>query len=249
MAQRILVIGGTSRIGRALVRRLGDRGDSIVFNGRNRQVGEALATETGAHFFACDYLGAGAAEHIVGHAVSELHGLDGLVLAGGLLHVARISETSDAAWDQMLENNLVAPFRIARTALWELSRDGGGAIVTVASGTAVRTEFELGAYSVAKRALHWMTNMLAVEGGPRGVVANTVCPGDLAGGMQSVADIPQARDLGDPFIPPVGQLTTPEDVARSIEFLLDGGPALTGAALTVDGGLRAALRANKVHQG
>ena len=248
MARRILVIGGTSRIGQALIRRLADGGDRIVFNGRNREVGAALATETGACFFACDYLGQGAPEHIVGHAVSELHGLDGLVLAGGLLHVARISETSDAAWDKVLENNLVAPFRIARTALWELSRDGGGAIVTVASGTAVRTEFELGAYSVAKRALHWMTNMLAIEGGPRGVVANTVCPGDLTGGMHSAADEQQARDLGDPFIPPVGQLTTPEDVARSIEFLLESGPALTGTALTIDGGLRAALRASKVHQ-
>ena len=249
MSRRILAIGGTSNIGQALVRRLTDRGDKVVFNGRNRQVGADLANETGATFFECDYLGSGAAEHIVGHSVSILNGLDGLVLAGGLLHVARISETSDTAWDKVQENNLIAPFRIARAAMSELSRNGGGAIVTVASGAAVRTEFELGAYSVAKRAVLWLTNLLAVEGGTVGVVANTVCPGDLPGGMQSVADEQQARDLGDPFIPPVGQLTTPEDVARSIEFLLDGGPALTGATLVVDGGLRAALRAYKVHQG
>lgn len=249
MSKRVLVIGGTSSIGQALVRRLTDRGDKVVFNGRNTKVGDDLAGETGAAFNACDYLGPGAAEHIVGHAVSTLDGLDGLVLAGGLLHVARISETSDTAWDKVLANNLVAPFRIARSALWELSRDDGGAIVTVASGAAVRTEFELGAYSAAKRAVLWMTNMLAVEGGPVGVIANTVCPGDLPGGMQTIADEKQQRNLGDPFIPPAGQLTTPDDVARSVEFLLDGDAALTGASLMIDGGLRAALRAHKVHQG
>jgi len=249
VARRVLVIGGTSQLGQALIRRLVERGDRIVFNGRNLKIGESLAEETCASFFACDYLNPGAVEHIVGQAVSQLNGLDGLVLAGGLLHVARISETSDAAWDKVLENNLIAPFRIVRAAMWALSRDDGGAIVTVASGTATRPEFELGAYSVAKRAVHWMTNMFAIEGAPKGVSANTVCPGDLEGGMASICDEPQLRDLGEPFIPPAGALTSAEEVAKSIIFLLSTSPGLTGASLTVDGGLRAALRANKVHQG
>jgi NAD(P)-dependent dehydrogenase (short-subunit alcohol dehydrogenase family) len=248
MSRRVIVIGGTSQIGQAVVRRLADRGDRVVFNGTNRDVGERLAAETGADFLACDYLEPGAAEHIVGGSVSVLGGLDGVVLAGGLLHPGPISETSDADWDAVMESNLIAPFRIARAAMWELSKDGGGAIVTIASGTALRPEVTLGAYSVAKKAVHWLTNMLAVEGGPRGIAANTICPGDLPGGMANVTD-PAARDaLGKPFIPPAGRLTAPEDIARSVDFLLSAGSAVTGAALVVDGGLRAALRASKVHQ-
>ncbi|WP_170574641.1 SDR family NAD(P)-dependent oxidoreductase [Ruegeria atlantica] len=248
MSKRILVIGGTSQIGQALVKRLTDRGDKVVFNGRNQDVGASLGKETGASFFQCDYENTGAAEHIVGQSVSILNGLDGLVLAGGALHVARASETTDEAWDSVLRANLFGPFLIARAAMWELSKDSGGAIVTVASGVAQRAEVELAAYSVAKRAVHWMTSMLAIEGAPKGVAAYTVNPGDLSGGMQTVINQPQARDLGAPFIPPAGRLTEAEDVALSIQFLLDSGPALTGATLTIDGGLRSALRASKVHQ-
>ena len=249
MVRRILVVGGTSETGQAVVKRLAGRGDKVVFNGRNQAVGEALAKETGATFLALDYTDYGAPERIVGQSANAMHGMDGLVLAGGLLHVARISETTDAAWDKVLSNNLIAPWRIARAAMFAMSVDGG-AIVAIASGAAARTEFELGAYSVAKRALLWMTNMIAVEGGPMGIVANSICPGDMPGGMSAIVDEEQMRDLGDPFIPPVGHLTKPEDIARSVEFLLgEPGTSVTGTSLTVDGGLRSALRAFKVQMG
>lgn len=248
MSRRVLIIGGTSNIGQAIVRCLTEKGHHVVFNGRNQKIAADLAAETGARYYLCDYLMPGASEHIVGHSISLLGGLDGLVLAGGLLHAGNVSETTDTDWDAVMESNLIAPFRLARAAMWELSRDTGGSIVTIASGTALRSEVDLGAYSVAKKAVHWLTNMLAVEGGPKGVSANTVCPGDMPGGMSNVTNQDTARALGEPFTPPSGRLSTPEDVAKTVEFFLSCGTAVTGAALVVDGGLRAALRANKVHQ-
>jgi 3-hydroxybutyrate dehydrogenase len=246
--RRILVVGGTSSIGGAIVEREAGCGTRAVFNGRNLERGESLAAKSGAHFVPGDFLPAGEAERIAGEAVQHLGGLDGLVLAAGLVHTARISETGDAEWDAVLATNLVAPFRFAKACMPALA-DGGGAIVTIASGAALRTEMELGAYSVAKRSVAWMTNMLAVEGGPHGVSANVVCPGDIEPGMDSIAPFDQARTLGPPLIPPMGRLATPEDVARAACFFLDDiGGACTGASLLIDGGMRAALRAAKVHQ-
>ena len=210
--------------------------------------GTALATRTGARFVPGDFLPPGEAERIAGEAIDGLGGLDGLVIGAGLVHAARISETTDAAWDKVLATNLVAPFRFSKACMPALA-DGGGAIVTIASGAAVRTEMNLGAYSVAKRAVAWMSNMLAVEGGPLGVTANVVCPGNTASGMASVTPSIQTREFAQPSIPPAGRLTSPEDVARAVCFLLDcGDNNCTGASLTIDGGLRAALRAAKVHQ-
>lgn len=246
--RRVLVIGGTSQIGRSIVERLSRSGDRVVFNGRSIERGDALAEATGAHFIAGDFNAQQAPERVVAETLQMIHGLDGLVLGAGLLHTARISETTDAAWDQVIETNLIAPFRIAKAAMPALA-ESGGSIVTVASGTAARTEFELGAYSAAKRAVLWLTNMLAVEGGPSGITANTVCPGDLPAGMRSIADAPQLRDLGPAPVPPTGKPAAAADVARAVDFFLcKGASSVSGAALTVDGAMRSALRAAKVHQ-
>ncbi len=235
--------------GQAVVQHLAGSGYMVAFSGGRRRRGIALADETAARFIPGDFRREGGVERIVTDAVGALGGLDGLVWTDGSRHTARISETTDSAWDSILEDNLVVPFRFAKSCMPALS-DGGGSIVFVASGTAVRTEMELGACSVAGKALLWLANMLAVEGGPRGVSANTICLGDVAVPAGPISNEPQLRDLGPPFVPPAGRLASPGDVARAVEFFMqESFGTCTGASLTIDGGLRAALRANKVHQG
>ena len=235
-------------MGGAIVERLRAAGAEVVLTGRNRVRGEELARRTGARFVAGDVRDAGAVSAVVDEALNSLGGLDGLVLASGVLHRAALSETTDAAWDAVIETNVVAPFLFARACLPALS-DGGGAIVAVVSGTADWPEAELGAYSVSKRALLWMTRMLAVEGATRGVRANAVCPGHTSRGMSSLTDGVELEGAASPPLPPSGSHTTPTDVAEAVAYLLSGASAgSTGAALAVDGGMLAALRAVKVRQ-
>ena len=243
--KRVLVTGGTSTLGGAIVRRLVKEGNQIVFNGRCNERGTALADETGSIFIQGDICEQGAVEKIVQVAKSSLGGLDGLVLCAGLLHTARISETKDVDWDVIMETNLIAPFLFARACL-PLLAERGGAIVTIASGTALWTEMELGAYSVSKQALLWMTHVLSVEAALQGVTVNAICPGDTASGMSSLAAKP-IRDLGPPAMPPLGRFTESEDVAAAVNFFLgEDASFCNGTSLLVDGGIRAALRASKV---
>ena len=246
--RRVLVTGGTGAIGGAIVERLRAGGADVVLTGRNRVRGEELARRTGARFVAGDVRDAGAVRAVVDEALNSLGGLDGLVLAAGVLHRAPLSETTDAAWDAVIETNVVAPFLFARACLPALS-DGGGAIVAVVSGTADWPEAGLGAYSASKRALLWMTRMLAVEGATRGVRANAVCPGHTSGGMSSLADGVELEGAVSPPLPPSGSHTTLTDVAEAVAYLLsDASAGSTGAALAVDGGMLAALRAVTVRQ-
>ena len=268
--RRVLVTGGTGAIGGAVVERLRAGGADVVFTGRNRTRGAELAGRTGAMFVPGDVREPGAVAATVAEALGVLGGLDGLVLAAGVLHRLPLSETTDAAWDALIETNVVAPFLFARACLDALS-DGGGAIVAIASGVADWPEAELGAYSVSKRALLWMTRMLAVEGATRGVRANAVCPGHTAASMGTVIDgvepgesAPAMRLAGDgrgreepsadlggppPPLPPSGTHTTATEVAEAVAYLLsDAAAGSTGAALSVDGGMLAALRAVRVRQ-
>ena len=246
--RRVLVTGGTGAIGGAVVERLRAEGAEVIFTGRNRERAEALAQRTGACSVAGDVREPGAVDAIVAEALATLGGLDGLVIAAGVLHRAPLSETTDAAWDALIETNVVAPFLFARACLDALS-DGGGAIVAIASGAADWPEAELGAYSVSKRALLWMTRMLAVEGATRGVRANAVCPGHTAAGMGSVVAGEALEDGKPPPVPPSGTHTTATEVAEAVAYLLsDAAAGSTGAALSVDGGMLAALRAVRVRQ-
>ncbi len=246
--RRILVTGGTGAIGGAVVELLSAGGAAVVFTGRNPTRGAEVAGRTGATFVAGDVREPGAVDTIVAEALGVLGGLDGLVLAAGVLHRSPLSETTDAAWDALIETNVVAPFLFARACLDSLS-DGGGAIVAIASGVADWPEAELGAYSVSKRALLWMTRMLAVEGATRGVRANAVCPGHTAAGMGTVFDGAAPGEGTSPAVPPSGSHTTATEVAEVVSYLLsDAAAGTTGATLSVDGGMLAALRAVRVRQ-
>ena len=247
-ARRVLVTGGTGAIGGAVVERLRADGADVVFTGRNRARGEALASQTGARFIAGDVREQGTVAELVEEALVVLGGLDGLVLASGVLHRAALSETTDIAWDAVIETNVVAPFLFARACLPALS-DGGGAIVAVVSGAADWPEVGLGAYSVSNRALLWMTRMLAVEGATRGVRANAVCPGHTSMGMRSSVDGVELETLASPPLPPSGTHTTVTEVADAVAYLLsEAASGSTGAALSVDGGMLAALRADRVRR-
>lgn len=246
VGHRILVTGGTSGIGSGIVEHLSGAGAHVVFTGRSLARGAALAEATGSCFMAADLCDATAIKALVEEAVSYLGGLNGLVLSASVLHRARLSDTSDTEWDEVIDVNVVAPFLVAVACLPHL-RTRGGAVVAIASGTALWPEMELGAYSLSKRALLSMTQMLAVEGAPHGVRVNAVCPGDTAAGMSALVGAGIRRDHGPPVMPPAGRLATPADIASTVAFLLSPDAAFcSGGFLTVDGAMRAALRAHRV---
>ena len=246
---RVLVSGGTSGIGAGIVEHLCGEGARVVLTGRSQERGSALAQATGARFVPADLESSEAIHDMVAEAVRSLGGLDGLVLSAAVLHQARASETSDAEWDELIDVNVVAPFILTRACLPQL-RESGGAIVAISSGTAQWPEMELGAYSVSKRALTWMTQMLAVEVAGDGARVNAVCPGDTGTGMTALVDGKGRRHHGSPLTPPAGRPATSVDVARAVAFLLSSEAAFcSGAVLTVDGAMRAALRAHRVAAG
>jgi NAD(P)-dependent dehydrogenase (short-subunit alcohol dehydrogenase family) len=245
--QRAFVTGGTSGIGEAIVSLLAAEGARVVFTGRDRVRGEHVAAATGGVFVPADARDAEAVKESTEAAVGHLGALDIAILNAGVLCSAPLSETSDDEWDTVMSTNLVAPFRYARATLPPL-RATGGSMVLIASDAGVWGETPIGAYSVSKRALIMLTRMLAVEAGPSGVRVNAVCPGDTEPGMvTTVAGRDTLPDTSGWTRPPLGRLVHARDVAAAVSFLASReARSITGVDLLVDGGMRAALRANTV---
>jgi NAD(P)-dependent dehydrogenase (short-subunit alcohol dehydrogenase family) len=247
--RRALVTGGTSGIGAATVRRLVAEGASVVFTGRSTARAAAIEAETGATFAPADARDPAAIAASVETAVAALGGLDILIPNAGVLLFGSLAETSDDDWDALFETNLMAPLLYVQAALPHLGP--GAAIVLLGSDAAVWGETEIGAYSVSKRCVHMLAKMLAVELGPRGIRTNAVCPGDTAPGMVTTTrDREELPDIATWTKPPTGVSVEADDIAAAIAYLVSADARSTnGTELLVDGGMRAALRANTVWSG
>ncbi|HEY1367479.1 MAG TPA: SDR family oxidoreductase [Gaiellaceae bacterium] len=245
---RVLLTGGTSGIGTAVVERLRAEGASVAFTGRDEERGSAVAARTGSTFVHADARDGSAVRTSVAAAVDALGGLDALVANAGVLHDAPLAETTDEAWDAVFETNLVGYYRYAVACLPHLRAAGGGSITMISSDAGVWGETPIAAYSVSKRAVNMLVQTLAVEAGPHGIRVNAVCPGDTAPGMATFVG---GRDeSGDPAgwtLPPLPRIGTGADVAAAVAFFASpDGSFCNGSILLVDGGMRASLRASGV---
>ena len=245
----MLVTGGTSGIGTAIVGRLAGDGHSVAFTGRDATRGDAVAAQHGARFVPADARDPAAVEASLGTAADALGGLDALVVNHGAIVDAPLLETTDEQWDALLETNVVAAFDYAVGSLPLLERSGRASITLIASDAGVWGEPSIGAYSITKRCAIMLAQMLAIEGGPRGVRANAVCPGDIEPGMRSTSSGYLDREATTEgwLRPPVGRIGQAADVAGAVAWLISPDAAfVNGAALLVDGGMRASLRSFEV---
>jgi 3-oxoacyl-[acyl-carrier protein] reductase len=140
----------------------------------------------------------------------------------------------DDDWDEVLATNLSAPFRTTRRALGPMLRARHGRIVNIASIVGVRANPGQSNYAASKAGLIGFTKTVAAEVARRGVTVNAVAPGFVETEM--------TEDVGRELLAavPARRAGTPEEVAACVRFLAsDEAAYVTGATLTVDGGLTA----------
>jgi 3-oxoacyl-[acyl-carrier protein] reductase len=235
------VTGASRGIGAAIARALARDGWRIGVNYRSDRDGaQAVVSEIereGGQAIAlpADVADPGAPDELFGKLESHF---DAPVLA--LINNAGISRDDltpslgDEEWDSVLQTNLTAAFRLTRRALKAMLRARTGRIVNISSIAGLRANPGQANYAAAKAGLIALTKTSAVEVARRGVTINAVAPGlidteFIGGASKELVQAIPARRLG-----------TPEEVAACVRFLTsDEASYVTGAVLTVDGGLAA----------
>ena len=167
----------------------------------------------------------------------------GLVNALGIAQsAAPIEEVAMEFWNKVMDVNVKSLFVSTKAVAAKMKQARKGAIVNIASISAVRPRPGLQAYIASKGAAESFTRAMAIELAPYQVRVNTIHPGPADTKMlgQFAAegtDVEQAKQQIFVQSVPLGRLITPEDIANSVSFLLsDGAGAITGTTLHVDGG-------------
>jgi NAD(P)-dependent dehydrogenase (short-subunit alcohol dehydrogenase family) len=207
---------------------------------RTRSQCEEVAAAIGEKSLAIevDVSDASACERAVAELTDRLGPPSVLINAAGISPVRQRAEVHDVdAFRRMMEVNVTGAFLMTRAAAPALLA-GGGAVVMIASVTGLQSSPRLAGYGASKAALVQLARTLAREWADRGVRVNAVCPGFVETDMTSaLLAVPHLREAIVAETP-LGRLATVEEVVAPTLFLAsDDASYITGAALTVDGGI------------
>jgi 3-oxoacyl-[acyl-carrier protein] reductase len=236
-----LVTGASRGIGAAIARALAADGWPVGVNYRSdRELAQSVVAEIDrdggrAVALAADVTDPAAPDQLFGALESEY---DTPVLAlvnnAGIARDDLTPSLGDEEWNEVIETNLNAAFRFTRRALVPMMRARSGRIINIASVTGLRANPGQANYAAAKAGLIALTKTAAVEVARRGVTVNAVAPGWID--TEMTAEV--SKDLLAAV--PARRAGTPEEVAACVRFLAsEEASYVTGAVLTVDGGLAA----------
>ncbi|MEQ1772944.1 MAG: pteridine reductase [Burkholderiales bacterium] len=241
----VLVTAGARRVGAAICRRLHAAGAQVMVN-YLQSAKEALALVNelntqradSAAMVKADLLARGAPELLVKTTLRTFGRLDALVNNASSFYPTRVDKLNENAWHDLIGVNLKAPLFIAQAAARELKKRRG-CIVNIVD---IHAEFPLKdyvIYSIAKGGLATLTRSLARELAPA-VRVNGVSPGPILWPDSDIWKNPKTRKniVDRTLLKRVGE---PDDIARTVEFLIVGAPYITGQIIAVDGGRSIAL--------
>jgi NAD(P)-dependent dehydrogenase (short-subunit alcohol dehydrogenase family) len=244
-----LITGGSRGLGRAMALALAERGyDLVITYHSNAQAAQETLTQIAERqqkgmalqldCAASDSFPA--FTETLAQTLSQQWGrtqFDALINNAGHGINMPFAETSEAAFDSLVNTHLKGPFFLSQTLLPLIVQ--GGQIVNISSGLSRFTQPGFAAYGTVKGAIDTLTRYMAAELGSRGIRVNVIAPGpietDFGGGL--------VRDNTDvnhhlSSITPLGRVGLPQDIGAAVAGLISAsGPWITGQRIEVSGGI------------
>lgn len=242
LQDRVVLVTGASRgIGSAILEGFAKTGAVVVGTATSEAGAEAIGAAVavaggrgkGIVLNVCD---AAASAKAIEDIVAEFGRIDVLVNNAGVTRDTLAMRMKDEQWDEVIDTDLTAAFRLARACLRPMMKQRFGRIISISSVVGAAGNPGQVNYAAAKAGLVGMSKALAREMGARNITVNCVAPGFIDTDMTKV--LPEAQKEALLKTIPLGRLGMTDDIANACLFLAsDAGGYVTGTTLHVNGGM------------
>lgn len=241
----ILITGGASGIGLAMVKKFAVEGSNVFFIDTNHLEGTKLQFEEHEKGYPVKFLeGSIAGFSEVEKLIHSIPGkIDVLINNAGISHIGKVETTSEEDFDRLYQVNVKGAFNCIKAALPKLKENGGGSILNMASVAASIGIPDRFAYSMTKGAILSMTLSIARDYVQEGIRCNCISPGRVhtpfVDGFLAKNYPGQEAEMFAKLAAtqPLGRMARPEEIADLAYFVSsDAGGFFTGTDIPIDGG-------------
>ena len=235
-----IVSGGSRGIGFQTAKIFSENGASVIITSKNvENLQNAAEKLDNTLAIAADIRNEKEVQNVIEKTIEKFGRLDILVNNAGIFpRIKQLHEISELEWNEVIDVNLTGQFRFTKFAIPYLQKTSG-TIVNVSSDAGLKAYegFNADAYSASKAALVELTKCWALEYSKFKIRVNCVCPGVVNTDMtRPFLKTEKDREFMDNDHP-LGRIGTPEEIAKSILFLVSNDSSwITGAILAIDGG-------------
>lgn len=233
-----LVTGATGGIGGAIAKALHAQGATVGISGRNEAKLKELAAELGerVHIFAADLSGSEAVDALVKSAEEGMGQIDILVNNAGLTKDGLSMRMKDEDWQQVIDVNLSATFKLARAVQRGMMKRRWGRIINIASVVGVTGNPGQTNYVASKAGMIGWSKAMAAEIASRNITVNCIAPGFIATAMTDALNDDQKAKINSTI--PAGKMGSSEDIAAAACYLAsEEAGYVTGSTIHVNGGM------------
>lgn len=237
--KKALVTGATGGIGGAIAKALQDAGATLAISGSKQEKLEALNASNFAGKavpVACDLTKLETVEELVKQAEEKLGGLDILICNAGVTKDNISMRMKDDEWQQVIDVNLTASFRMTRAAIRGMLKRRYGRIIYITSVVGWSGNPGQANYCASKAGLTGMSKSFAQEFASRNITVNCIAPGFIATSMTDVLTDDQKARINQNI--PLARMGTPNEIAAGALYLAsDEAGYVTGQTLHINGGM------------
>jgi len=233
-----LVTGATGGIGGAIAKALHGQGATVGISGRNEGKLSELASSLGdrVFVFAADLSSSEAVDALIKSAEEKMGQIDILVNNAGLTKDGLSMRMKDDDWQQVIDVNMSATFKLARACQRGMMKRRWGRIINIASVVGVTGNPGQANYVASKAGMIGWSKAMAAEIASRNITVNCVAPGFIATAMTEVLTDDQKAKINSTI--PAGKMGSSEDIAAAVAFLAsDEAGYVTGSTIHVNGGM------------
>jgi pteridine reductase len=232
----VLITGAAKRVGRTIALTLARQGAHVLIHyGQSQKEAQELAgaiADLGvpSALFQADLSNTSECLNLI-EEVSRDHSVDVLINNASIFPRTPLGQMTDEDWDRNMAVNLKAPFTFGLHFGQQMKKKGRGKVINIIDWSAYRPYKNYLPYCVSKGGLVTLTQALALELAPE-VQVNGVAPGPVL----PPEEYSQKEKEQLKHVTPLQKLGTPEDVAKTVQFLIEGSDFITGQVTFVDGG-------------